>query len=307
MPRIAFLDVDQTLVDNQSSAYNENLIHFIAKHHFDQVYLVTGRNTNDFWQHVLQSGKNLQSGNNHSKWRKQLLYSVVKNLHDRGINVVGISTPYDHYLNQTTTGDSTSNLIRVAKAGDAAELFYMPFERTIARLKDSELNANRLLNEFRNQTGGDIYNNGFGENTNLAEALPMYLAAIDDTEKKGQFTYLLKRVEAANKGNLEIFFFDDKPENLQTAKALFSQHERISVHCALVDKVKDYTLPEQVVAAVSSNRAHEMKFFKQEKANPTQPVNPKETANPAQSVNTKETAKPESTDNSGQINYKKYT
>jgi hypothetical protein len=65
MPRIVLFDVDMTLVDNKTSQYNEGLFDFLTEDSFDQVYLVTGRNPNDFWQHVLQMGAKPEG------WRNQ--------------------------------------------------------------------------------------------------------------------------------------------------------------------------------------------------------------------------------------------
>lgn len=244
MPKIAFLDVDQTLVDNHSSIYNENLIQFLVTYPFDEVYLVTGRNTNDFWQHVLQMGK---KPNN---WRQQLLYQVVENLKNRGINVVAVSTPYDHYLNKTTSHWQQ----QIGQAGDAAEKIYIPFEREISALSDTQITAGVLNQRFNQKTGGEIYNDGLGGKTSLTEALPMYLAATNDTEKKGQFEFLLKRIAAKNpQGNLNIYFFDDKEENLRSAQAVFADHPRITAHCVHVDKVEGYTVPSAIQQATDQS------------------------------------------------------
>ena len=246
MTKIAFLDVDQTLVDNHSSEYNENLINFLIEHEFDEVYLVTGRNTNDFWQHVLQRG------NKPNNWRAQLLCNVVDNLRAREINVVGVSTPYDHYLKKTASDFVQPEII---KSGDSAEQIYMPFEQKISALNDSEITAQVLHRQFSALTGGDIYENGLGEKSSLTDALPMYLAVIQDTEKKGQFGFLLERVEAENEGNLDVFFFDDKPENLDNAQALFATHKRITAYFALVDRIHNYTVPDKILVAASNDSA----------------------------------------------------
>jgi hypothetical protein len=236
MPKIAFLDVDMTLVDNHTSEYNENLIKFLQDAQFDQVYLVTGRNVNDFWQHVLQLGKKPQN------WRQQLLFNVVDYLKSKNIRVAGVSTPYDHYLSRT---QSALEQHAVEQAGDAAEKLYMPFEREIAALKDEEITKDVLCARFSSLTGGVRYPNGLGENEELTSALPTYLAMTGDTEKKGQFEFLLEHVKHKSDGPMEFFFFDDKPENLCQAQAVFDAHQ-IAFRRIHVTKVAGYQIPVEL-------------------------------------------------------------
>lgn len=245
--KIAFLDVDQTLVDNRSSEYNENLIHYLNTHQFDEVYLVTGRNTNDFWQHVLHMGRIPPN------WRDQLLCNVVRNLKDRGINVVGVSTPYDHYIMEKAAEAAPELWSKISKSGDFAEQIYMPFEETISALSDSEVTLNTLHKKFGYLTKGDIYDSPFGDKCSLTEALLSHLVMTEDTEKKGQFELLLQRVEAEHEGELEVFFFDDKPENLATAQALFGNHKRVTSHVFLVPNVQNYMVPDDLITPASND------------------------------------------------------
>ncbi|MCH9755813.1 MAG: hypothetical protein K0U37_01305 [Gammaproteobacteria bacterium] len=245
MPKIAFVDVDMTLVNNQTSAYNDTLIHFLASEAFSQVYLVTGRNTNDFWQHVLQMGEKPEN------WRKQLLSNIKLLLEQREINLAGISTPYDHYLRT-----EPSSQFNITQAGDAAEQFYLRFERIISDYRDELINCVLLTQEFNQITGGNRYVEfpGGEANQTLTNALPMYLAMTGDTEKRGQFQCLLERVTTETEDNLDVFYFDDKPENLDVAKALFESHDRISTfQTVLVDRVEGYQLDLDTDAENSGN------------------------------------------------------
>ena len=54
--------------------------------------------------------------------------------------------------------------------------------------------------------------------------------------------------------NLDVFYFDDKPENLDVAKALFESHDRISTfQTVLVDRVEGYQLDLDTDAENSGN------------------------------------------------------
>ena len=238
MKKIAFLDVDMTLINNKNSQYNEGLLSFLSENKFDQVYLVTGRNVNDLWQHVLQLGKS------HQNWRSQLLCNVVETLKKHGIQVTGISTPYDHYL----AANPGPKKFSITKSGDSAEQFYMAFEAKIGKLEDEAIKPPTLLKLFSIMTGGSHYQEdpfNPDSKSELALALPTYLAMAGDTEKRGQFEFLLERVLMENEGDLEILFFDDKAENLVTGEQLFSAHQRISsYHLFEVDDVSDYTVPD---------------------------------------------------------------
>ncbi len=123
----------------------------------------------------------------------------------------------------------------------------MPFEKQIASYSDRFVTQALLVNIFAEMTGKSTYV-AFPEgepNEALIDALPMYLALTNDTEKRGQINFLLDRVCAENIGPLDIVFFDDKPENLATADQLMAERSRvISFRGVLVDKVKGYSVPE---------------------------------------------------------------
>lgn len=254
MRKIAFLDVDMTLVDNKNSEYNEGLIRFLSEHQFDQVYLVTGRNVNDLWQHVLQLGRMSKN------WTCQLLCNVVETLKGNGIQVAGISTPYDHYL-ATNPGPKK---FTIKKAGDSAEQFFLPFEKRVEALGVKAAKLSVLLDLFSTMTGGRQYVEDPFEPSSKQEltlALPTYLAMTGDTEKKGQFEFLLERVLKENDGPLQVVYFDDKSENLATAEKLFKTHKRIlDYHLIEVDKVSGYNVPDipqsPTMSSTSSLGAH---------------------------------------------------
>ncbi len=219
MCRIAFIDVDMTLVDNQTSSYNDTLIEHLATAGFDAFYLVTGRNVNDFWQHVLQMG------NKPHNWRFQLLGEIQKYLEQCHVNISAISMPYDHYLMK-----QSDEPFDIVQAGDSAAKFYLVFERYISNYRDEAIDNQLLHKIFREITLGDVYaeSPGSAANQSLADALPMYLAMTGDTDKKGQLECLLERVAKENDGPFEITFFDDKPENLEAAQRVFEDDSRIS-------------------------------------------------------------------------------
>lgn len=247
--RVAFLDVDMTLIDNKNSEYNEGLLRFLTENKFDQVYLVTGRNVNDLWQHVLQQGKKPEH------WTKQLLCHVVEQLEQRGIPVTAISTPYDHYL----AANPGPKIFSIEKAGDSALQFYLAFEKKIETLPLSSLTLSSLLSVFSKLTGGAQYvEDPFDPSSKveLALALPTYLAMTGDTEKRGQFEFLLERVLNENEGPLEVFFFDDKPENLATAQQLFKTNNKVmAYHTIEVDSVSQYTVPREILYPVVQNNS----------------------------------------------------
>jgi hypothetical protein len=202
------------------------------------VYLVTGRNANDLWQHVLQLGKKPDH------WRDQLLCNIVEKLKQLKINVAGVSTPYDHYLAAQPGGGK----FIINRAGDVAEQFYFSFEREIEHLHDTNINSLVIANKFLEITGGYCYVEDPFEpiaNQELSLALPTYLAMIGDTEKKGQFEFLLQRIVAsgAQFADIDLYFFDDKVENISTAKTLFAACPYLhSSHTILVDKIHGFEL-----------------------------------------------------------------
>ncbi|MDF1678827.1 MAG: hypothetical protein P1U32_09060 [Legionellaceae bacterium] len=227
MRRVAFIDVDMTLVDNQASSYNDALIEHLATAGFDAFYLVTGRNVNDFWQHVLQMG------NKPHNWRLQLLGQIKTHLEQCHVNISAISMPYDHYLIK-----QNDEPFGIVQAGDSAESFYLAFERCISDYRDEAIDNQLLHKVFREMTLGDIYAESPYSDTkqSLADALPMYLAMTGDTDKEGQLGCLLERVARENDEPLEVIFFDDKPENLEAARRIFKNDTRISSYTAhLVD------------------------------------------------------------------------
>ncbi len=240
MKKIAFIDVDMTLVDNTTSAFNEGLLKFLADGEFDEVYLVTGRNANDLWQHVLQLG------NKPEHWRDQLLCNIVDKLKQLKINVAGVSMPYDHYL----AAQPGKGKFIIKQAGDAAEQFYFSFEQEIEHLDDAKINRLVIANKFLERTGGYCYVEDPFEpvpNQELSLALPTYLAMIGDTEKKGQFEFLLQRIAAngVELADIDLYFFDDKVENISTAKTIFSKCPNLhSSHTILVDKIHGFEVPE---------------------------------------------------------------
>jgi len=245
MTRIALLDVDMTLVDNTTSCYNEGLLEYLSSNPFDKVYLVTGRNTNEFWQHVLKMGVKPVG------WRDQLLFNVIDKLKHCGIPILGASTPYDHYLSKEPGGPqldgSQTLMFKIDKAGDAAEQFYMPFEKEIASYSDELVTQSLLIDTFARMTGGNrfVAFPGGEANEALVDSLPMYLALTDDTEKRGQIQFLLERICAENEGALQIVFFDDKNENLVTAQSVMVDHVRVSsFNNVLVDRVMGYHVPD---------------------------------------------------------------
>jgi len=229
--RIAFVDVDMTLVDNQTSEYNENLVRHLAN--YDAVYLITGRSVSDTWQHVLQRG------NPSAQWKKQLLTNVQQYLIDQGVKVKSVSTPYDHYLSQTQAENTP---LKVQYSGEACAKFYFAFERAIA--SKSNITEAGLVTAFQAKAPGASYPTGFGENDTLANAMPSYLAIQGDTEKKGQVAFLCEKVAADGfaLNNIHIDFFDDKPENLQSVKNTL-ESKNIACSTYEVHAIKDYRIP----------------------------------------------------------------
>lgn len=231
------------------------MLHYLSDNTFDQAYLVTGRNPNDFWQHVLQMG------NKPVNWRNQLLFNVVDTLKQHEIPIIGASTPYDHYFSVHLKGLALTDTqpFKINKACDAAEQFYMPFEKQIAHYPDHVINQSLITSLFSEMTGHEKYV-AFPEgpsNESLIDALPTYLAMIGDTEKRGQFQFLLDRICAENEDALEIFFFDDKPDNIATAHSLMSENARISsFHTLLVDRVIGYEAPEIEAFEASTSSLH---------------------------------------------------
>ena len=243
---IAFLDVDFTLVNNTTSVTNRALIDFLVAQRFDKVYLVTGRNMNDFWQHVLQRGRP------HTNWRHQTLQSVQDTLLAQGIPLVGVSLPYDHYFAQIQVTHSALPF-RISKPGDSAQKFYLGFEQSIARLPDRAIHLEAITHQFSTQTGGSIYPDPLGGTTDvcpLSDALPNYLAVHEDTEKKGQFRFLLQAVVNENPDEpIKAFFFDDKVENTRSFQEIAAEFPTITAHTVLVDKVEGYKVPQTIAWA----------------------------------------------------------
>lgn len=243
MKKIALLDIDMTIVDNITSEFNINLIKFLQEQQINEVYLVTGRNISDLWQHILQKGKI-----KNNDWKQQLLPNVVLKLQKESLAVMAVSTPYDHYLCQ----EPGKSIFNVEKSGDAARLFYLSFEAEIGLHEYSEIDAELLCSVFDELTGGNCYAEMPDSSPNqlLRNALGMYLAITDDTEKKGQLNFLLNQIENTASEEVELFFFDDKPENIRSAEQIFNSAKQqsrshiSSYHTFLVDKVKDF-VPEQ--------------------------------------------------------------
>lgn len=237
MPNIALLDVDMTLVDNGTSEYNNNLIEFLKQSNFKDVYLVTGRNTNDLWQHVLQKGRFP------NQWRRQLLHNICAHLVSEGIQVAGVSTPYDHYLHNT---QEASSMFHVKQAGEFFKYFYGVVEKNIEQSCETMINANLLVEEGRKITGDMLFPDGLGDlEEDITYAMNTYLMVTNDCEKKGQLEFLFKQIEERNNDELNLFFFDDKIENLQVATSVFHNASRVKNFSGFeVQSVQNYCAPE---------------------------------------------------------------
>lgn len=178
--KIALVDIDQCLISNRDSEYNENLLGFLEEGKYDQIWLISGRTTQDLIMHVLKDKPEQDQ-----TWKMQLLINIEKQLTQRfSVKFRGISTPHDHVL-QTTPGTGREK--------------YKALEQQLNNINNHvEFRAN---NESR-----------FIEDENIV----MQLVLSDDTEKKGQTQHLLNYIATTQElQNTEIDFFDDKDNNLK--------------------------------------------------------------------------------------------
>jgi hypothetical protein len=197
MKKIAFVDIDMCLISNEKSSYNHKLISYLKDNNFDEVWLLTGRTTQDLWCHVLNK-ENVTD----EQWKMQLLRNINIFLgSELGECFKGISTPHDHEK-KSRPGEGRSVQDDRGESYDNRESL--------------------LLNDTL-----PLSAHSFGTD----EDLIMNLMMSNDTTKSGQIKYLLNHI---NKDNipLSIEVFDDKEDNLisirQTLqKTNYIQHIRL--------------------------------------------------------------------------------
>lgn len=254
-PRVALVDVDMTLINNKNSKYNEALIEHLK--HYDAVYLITGRNLNDTWQHVLQLGSPPP------KWQNQLLFNIKEHLLQQGVKLKAVSTPYDHYLKQT---DKAAYPHHIQVAGQACEAFYFDFEKRVAnKAKPQQTDLTRAFDAVN---GAKLYPDGLGETTKLDEAMPSYLAVQRDTEKKGQVEFLLQKFayDGFAAENTQVHVFDDKAENLAKIQTVLQQNN-FQCQTFEVKAVETYQVPQQLHSVKDSSKKDKTKSTQTELKN----------------------------------------
>jgi len=230
VPKIAFIDIDDTLIESTGDChYNNTLIEFIANANFDAVYLVTGRNPGDLSRFVIK---------NPLAWKQQLIPTLIEHLKTKNIAINGVSLPFDLYLNQSEFKENPK--LYAKSAGETYRLLYESFEKQALKfgfdsVKFAQTDAYRMMQP-------------------LTDEMQMWLAMNNDFEKKGQFGFLMQTVlkdySALKPEAFEVYFWDDKPENLQSAKTVFEQKGLLpsNIHTVLVESVSNYKPPSALEA-----------------------------------------------------------
>jgi len=176
MSRVAFVDIDECLVDEYGN-YNDNLITRLQ--YYEEVWLMTGRTSTEMLSWKLNAN-----------YKNRLICNVIAKLKERGINVSGISLPYDH-VHKIKPGNGYAN----------------------SRLKKAE-------QEINNDTEDKFIP---ALRQCLDQDVSLNLTMAEDTTKSGQSLHLFNHLTfnpLTNKHDkkINVTFFDDKLENLESVK-----------------------------------------------------------------------------------------
>jgi len=211
--KIALVDIDNCLISNKTSDYNEELIKHLLQQKFNGIYLVTGRTSSDIHLHVLQGG------NPSGDWQGQLLTKIPDNLKKLDLQINGITTPHDVVRQNPDGSIIENNGVHVALTDESCK--YLQLEKKLLSLQKNDIsNIVKVSREER-----------FDESD-----IVTHLVIKNDTEKRGQILNLLDNLELrVEEEDCEFEIFDDKRENLESIARVLKDKGFKSVKSRHVD------------------------------------------------------------------------